>query len=361
MIAIKNYLKNFIYKRNYRMRVLFLTWLAVSLVLVLLSCERDKDRLYIDSRTLLGTKVNVSIIAPNISKASQVFEDVFKEISRIESLMSPVKEGSDVKKINDTATYNPVPVSEETYNLIKKAYELSEKTNGAFDITFAAVGKLYDFKKEPFVLPENKLLWRAISLVDYRYVQFNEFDYSVFLGKKGVTIGLGGIAKGYAINKAIEVIKKNKITSAIVEAGGDIQVIGSRFGKSWKAGLTHPRQREKILLSIKLKNNDSITTSGDYERYAFIGKERYHHIIDPKKGRPTKTFSSVTVICDDPVLADAYSTAIFVMGMKKAKKFLAKHKDIKVILIDLKMNLFASKDLKKRLNLIDKEIEINWF
>jgi thiamine biosynthesis lipoprotein len=310
---------------------------------------------------MLGTEVNISIVAPSISKASQVFESAFSEIERIEDLMSPVREGSEIVKINKNAAYNPVEVSDEVYMLLKQSYKISEETGGAFDITFGALGKLWNYKRKPFVLPEKKLLWRAMSLVDYKYLQFVDEDNAVFLSRKGVTVGLGAIAKGYAVKKAVEVIKENGIRSGLVEAGGDVQVFGSRFGKAWRAGLQHPRRSGEVLLSIDLISEDSATTSGDYERFAFYKGQRYHHLLDPKTGYPAKTFSSVTVICKNPVLADAYSTALFVMGRAKAVEFLKTKKDVYAIMISINGKMFASRKLKERIKLFDSENKINWF
>ncbi len=158
-----------------------------------------------------------------------------------------------------------------------------------------------------------------------------------------------------------KLLKKNGIHSGIVQAGGDLQVLGNKFNKAWRAGLINPRSTKSLLLSVELNHKDSLVTSGDYERFVLVNNERYHHIIKPQTGMPAKTFVAVTVLCKDPVQADALSTAFFVMGKKKVKKYLKKKKGIQVILVDLNMNIFASKSLKKKTKFINKKFLVTWF
>ena len=169
-------------------------------------------------------------------------------------------------------------------------------------------------------------------------------------------IGLGGIAKGYAVKRGIDILRKRGIRSAIVEEGGDLQVMGMKQGKRWVTGLRHPRE-QSLVLALKLDDGDSIATSGDYERFAMYKGRRYHHIMDPRTGFPASGFSSVSVVSSDPVVSDSYATAIFVMGPEQALEFLKKREDLEVILIDRKMNIIISKSLKKDITLFtDREI-----
>jgi len=171
-------------------------------------------------------------------------------------------------------------------------------------------------------------------------------------------IALGAIAKGYAIKQTVKVLKKAGIKAGIAEEGGDLQVFGDNNGRSWKTGVMHPR-KNSLLLIIDLYDMDSIATSGDYARVVKKGKKRYHHIINPRTGKPTETLASVSVICKDPVLADSIATAIFVLGIDGIKKISEKYPELNFIVMDLDMNLYISKNLEDRIKLIEKT-KINW-
>ena len=320
-------------------------------ILPLLACSQEKISV---GKTLMGTIVTITVQSNN-PNARQAISLAFDEISRIEKLMSPFLQESDVYKINHGAAQTAIKISPETFALIEKSYKLSEKTQGAFDITFVPLGRLYNYKDPNFTPPSTNDIKKIKHLVDYKNLTLNSEKHEVVKKYDGVQIGLGAIAKGYAIAQAASVLRKNGIKSAIVESGGDLQVIGTNAGKAWRTGLMHPRKKE-ILLSISLKNNDSIATSGDYERYVEYEGKRYHHILNPQTGAPAQTFASVSVISKDPALADAYSTAIFVMGLN-ALEFLKN--DVSVIMIDLNMNIYISKNLKGRINLL-YNYDVNW-
>ena len=323
------------------------------LLLTIFSC---KDSIHRVSRPQLGTIVNLTIISDN-ETASEASSAVFNEIERIENLMSLYVSDSEISKINSNAGKKNTFVSKEIHKMIKKSVEISVLTNGAFDITFASIGNLWDFKNENFEPPLSSKINKKIHLVNFKNIQINN-NYSIFLKKHGMKIGLGGIAKGYAVQRGVEVLQEKGVKSAIVEEGGDLQVLGTKYGKRWKTGLIHPRGR-KLFLTIDLDNLDSIATSGDYERFIMYRGKRYSHIIDPRTGYPTNTFASVSVVSKDPVLSDAYATALFVMGVDDAIKFLNFHKNISVVMIDIKMNIYISKQLKNRIKLLE-ERKINW-
>ena len=248
-------------------------------------------------------------------------------------------------------------MSREVHDILKKSIGISVVTDGAFDITFASIGKLWNFNQETFVPPAASIINKKIHLINYKNITINN-DLSVILKKHGMKIGLGAIAKGYAVQRGIEILKEMGVESAIVEEGGDLQVLGEKYGKSWKTGLMDPRKK-KLFLTIELDDLDSIATSGDYERFVMHSGKRYSHIIDPRTGYPTNTFASVSVLSKDPVFSDAYATALFVMGLDEAIKFSNFQKDISVIMIDLEMNIYISENIKKRVELFD-QVEVNW-
>ncbi len=336
-----------------------ITCSAIPLLTIALLQACRSERVYHHSNIQLGTVINLSIVAQSEKESSRLARGVFSQIRGIEEKMSPYLENSDVFRINHLAWKGPVKISDETISIITKSVEISSETNGCFDITFASLSPLWNFNKKPFRPPGQSSIKRYLQYVNYRHLIIDKREKSIRLLKKKTKIGLGGIAKGYAIKRGIEYLKNHGVKAAIVEAGGDLQVIGDKFGQHWRTGLLHPRKK-KIVMAISMHDGESIATSGDYERYAMYKNRRYHHIIDPRTGYPTKTFSSVSVISRDPVLADTYATALFIMGKEKAIPFIKKRSGISGILIDLNMTVHASHELRERITPLEK-IDIIWF
>jgi len=308
---------------------------------------------------MIGTLVNITIVADSQEKAIIASEAAFAEIKRIEALMSPVIKGSDIARVNESASRMPITIAPETFNLITQSKNIWKETGGAFDITFASIARLWDYRRTPFSPPPPALVRSMKHLVDSAKMELDEGRKTVRFKKPGMKIGLGAIAKGYAIRRAMEIIRRYGIENAIVDAGGDLQVIGSKNGEDWIAGLIHPRTKQ-IVIGIKMRDGDAVATSGDYERFAMYRGIRYHHIIDPATGEPARHFASVSVICKDPVEADAFATAIFVMGMDRAGELLAKRTDLTVIVIGTDMKVRASRALEGRL-VMPGDVEIGWF
>jgi thiamine biosynthesis lipoprotein len=335
--------------------VLILKRIIILLSLILItSCQGSINRI---GKPLLGTVVNITFIG-DTEKAPKTAQEVFAEIERIESLMSPYRPGSDVYRLNRDGGAGPVTVSAETYDLIRKSADLSAETGGCFDITFASMANLWDYKNKNFVLPSRPAVAALLPLIGSRNIIFNPDKMSISFARPGMKIGLGAIAKGYAVSRGIDVLRKRGVSDAIVEAGGDLQVIGTKHGKPWITGLRHPR-RSVILLTVDLADMDAVATSGDYERFVMRSGVRYHHIIDPRTGYPANTFSSVSVFSKSAVLSDAYATAIFVMGIDGAREFLKRHGEIDVILADQEVNLYISSRLKDRVTLLE-EARVEW-
>ncbi len=327
---------------------------AFAALIVLGACDREINTV---SRPLLGTIVNLTAVCDR-ETAARATQKAFDEIARIEALMSPYREGSDISKI--ARSHGPVMVSPETFALVSQSVEISRLTGGAFDISFASVARLWNYKNPGFIPPSDVALDRARGLVDYRKITLDEKALTVRLAP-GMKIGLGGIAKGYAVKRAVEVLMAEGVDSGIAEEGGDLQVFGSKNGGPWITGLMHPREKN-LVLSIELGHLDSVATSGDYERYAEYEGKRYGHIINPLTGRPAEGMASVSVFSKDPVVSDAYATAFFVMGARKTAEFLESHHDLglAVILIDSDMKMFASAGLKDKITFLEKWPVVEW-
>lgn len=328
--------------------------IIIALIASLWSCRGAVNSV---SRPLLGTMVTVTFIA-DPEDAPATGEAVFNEIARVEELLSPVRPESDVSRLNRDGGAGPVAVSRETYDLVARAVAISGETDGSFDITFAPLEPLWNYKNRNFVPPSSGAVAALLPRVGYEKLRLLPGRGAIAFDRAGMRIGLGGVGKGYAVEKGIAVLRKRGIEAGIVTAGGDLQVMGTKFGRPWVTGLRDPR-RDAILLTLGLEDGDAISTSGDYERFVMHDGVRYHHILDPRTGYPATGFCSVSVLSKSSPLSDAYATAIFIMGPERAREFLDRHSEIGVILVDMKEKLFISKKLKGRVTMLERR-NITW-
>jgi len=324
------------------------------IIIATVSCQKPVNHV---SMPLMGTSVNLTMVC-DTARAGAAAGAAFGEIERIERLMSPVRPESDVYRLNHEGAAGPVTVSRETCDLIKRSADISAETDGCFDITFAALEGLWNYKDKNFRPPSAFAVAARLPLVGSKNMVFDPGHRAIFFARPGMKIGMGAIAKGYAVMKGVEALKAKGVKAGIVDAGGDLQVFGKKFFSPWVTGLRHPR-KESILMTIELEDMDAVATSGDYERFVVRNGVRYHHIIDPRTGYPAKTFASVSVISKSAVLSDAFATAIFVMGLEKAREFLKRHGEIDVILIDEDLKLYVSRRLSDRITLLEKK-KLEW-
>ena len=309
---------------------------------LLLSCSHPQR--YSLSQMAMGTIVTVTVDAPSHEKAHNAIQAAFDKIKQIEAVMSPYKPDSDVSKINANSKTH---VSKDTFTVIEQSMELSHKTNGLFDITFASIGKLWNIQSPDFIPPSPQTINTYKPCIGYQLIHLHPENLEVIKEKPCIQIGLGGIAKGYAIEQAIATLQNMGIKEAIVEAGGDLKVIGNNYGYGYTIGIKHPR-KEGICGTILLFNGQSITTSGDYERFAIYKGKHYHHILNPKTGYPAKSdIISVSVIASNATVCDGYATALFIMGSKQAISFLVHNASLQLqcIIIDTSTKIYVSKSL----------------
>jgi thiamine biosynthesis lipoprotein len=289
----------------------------------------------------MGTRVYVQLWHEDAAEAKQLMRRVMVEMERINQLMSPYKDHSELSRINQLAAKQPVAISAELYRLIEKANYYSEVSAGAFDITFASLGHRFNYREHR--KPDEQSRIEATSLIDYRQLKLNQQASTIAFGKPGMRIDLGGIAKGYAVDNAIELLRRAGVTHAIVTAGGDSRLLGDHRGRPWMLGIKHPRGSESI---ITLPLDDSaISTSGDYERYFEEDGRRFHHIIDPAKGESASGVLSATILAKHSVDADALSTTVFILGPEKGLALVNSLAGISAILIDNNGKVFYSNDL----------------
>jgi FAD:protein FMN transferase len=280
-------------------------------------------------RNMMGTRISLEIDSQDPQQAQVCAEQVFDEFNRIEQLMSPYISTSEISQINNKAGDHPVVVSLELFDLLKTSIKFSNLSDGAFDISFASIGFQYDYRKK--IQPDEKHIQQALPSVNYRNIRL--VANSVRFSQPGMRIDLGGIAKGYAVDRAIGLLQKCGITSGIVSAGGDSRIIGYKDGRPWIIGIQHPRNKDAYALRIPLSNT-AISTSGDYERYFLTKDERIHHIINPHTGHSAKNSWSATVIGPDATTTDALSTTLFVLGAEKGIQLIEKMQNLDAIIID---------------------------
>lgn len=293
-------------------------------------------------QTIMGTRTAVELHAETEQIADKCSQLAFNEMKRIDALMSPYKENSELSKINREASDKAVKISPEFFNLLQRSIEFSEMSDGAFDITFASIGFLYDYRNNK--RPSDEKIGQQLDAVNYKNIKLDETQKSVFFSHKNTKIDLGGIAKGHAVDNAINILSNCSIKNALVTAGGDSRILGDKIGRPWVMGVKHPRDDKKVVVSIPL-SNAAISTSGDYERFYIEDGKRYHHILQPSTGKSVDHSWSVSVLANDALTSDALSTTLFVLGTKKALQLINSLNDIEAIVIDSNGKMFYSSGL----------------
>ncbi len=295
-----------------------------------------------DEQAIMGTRVVVSLWAEDETEARACIGRVMGEMRRVDALMSPFRDDSELARINAAAGREAVAVNAELFGLIRRALRVSALTGGAFDITFASVGDLYDFRAGRH--PDARSLATHLPAVDWRKVRLDARAHSVFLPQPGMRIDLGGIAKGHAVDRGIAILRKCGIRSALVSAGGDSRILGDHHGRPWMMGVKNPRQADGIAVVLPLSDT-AISTSGDYERYFIEDGKRYHHILSPRTGRSVHHTMSVTVLGPDATTTDGLSTAFFVLGPERALALCEALPGVEAVIIDARGRMHYSSGL----------------
>jgi thiamine biosynthesis lipoprotein len=269
---------------------------------------------------IMGTRIYVEIWDTDSAHGEASIDAVMAEMRHIDDLMSHYKPESQLSQINQHAADAPVVVDKELFDLIKLSTHYSEITEGAFDITYASVGYLYNYPKH--IRPTEEQIKAALPAVNWRNMKFDDAHHSVFFEHKGMRIDVGGIGKGYAVDRGIEILQKRGIQHAVVTAGGDSRIIGKRIAadgseREWLVAIRHPDDPNKVVTRIPL-SDAAMSTSGDYERYFDENGVRYHHIIDPRTGHSASMVRSATIIGPTATQTDGMSKTAFVLGAEKA-------------------------------------------
>ena len=288
-------------------------------------------------------------------KTAQAAEAVFKEMKRIDGVMTTWTPDSEVSQINAAAGIKPVVVSDETFTVIERAQDVARRTRGIFDITVGAFKGLWKFDQDmDGTLPAPAEVKKRLALVGYRDLILDKAKKSVFLKRKGMSITLGGIAKGYAVDKCVALLHSLNFTDFMVQAGGDMYIAGKKGDRPWVVGIRDPRGPETSTFASMPIEDHSFSTSGDYERGFVKDGVRYHHILDPRTGQPARASRSVTVKAKDAFTADAWSKVMFILGYKQALEVIKREKltDFEVAWVDDKNEIHTTKGIESQLMIL---------
>jgi thiamine biosynthesis lipoprotein len=291
---------------------------------------------------IMGTAVRVELWADDAQQADEAIAAVMREMHRIDAAMSPHKPESELSRINRDAAHGEVALSAEMAALVARAIEFSQFSAGAFDITYAGVGHLYDYRKR--VRPSEEQLARARDAVGWRHLEFDAVRRSLRFTRPGMRIDLGGFAKGHAVDNATAILRSLGIAHAFVSAGGDSRVIGDRRGRPWTIGIRDPRREGGVVAVLPLEDV-AISTSGDYERYFEEGGVRHHHLIDPETGTSPRSVRSVTILAPDGLTAEALSKCVFVRGVQQGMRLVESLAGVDAVVVDAQGALHCSSGL----------------
>jgi thiamine biosynthesis lipoprotein len=280
---------------------------------------------------IMGTRIWVELWADDQQDGAAAVSAVMDEMHHINHLMSPFRPDSELSRVNELAAQMPVAVGAELFRVIERSLEFSRLTDGVFDVTFSSVGHLYDYRNG--VHPTDEQIKVALQGVNYRQVALDHAAQTVRFERPGMRIDLGGIAKGYAVEKSVAMLRRRGIRHAIVTAGGDSRVLGDHRGRPWMVGIRDPRDRQREVAMLPLTDT-AISTSGDYERYFEHDGVRHHHILDPKTGKSPGEIHSVTIIGPDGMTTEGISTSVFVMGVRRGIALVNALPGIAAVIVD---------------------------
>ena len=294
---------------------------------------------------LMGSRYDLYVVTKNADSGNYYIDMAAGEISRIEKLISSWDSHSETSKINRNAGIRAVEVSEELFQLIQRALTISKLTDGAFDITYASMDKIWKFDGSMRAMPSPEEVQKAVSRVGYKNIVLNEEKRSVFLPVKGMKIGFGAIGKGYSADQAKNLLISKGVKAGIINASGDMTTWGHQpDGKEWTIAITNPLYKEEVFAVLPVSDK-AVVTSGDYEKFVEFDNTKYSHIIDPRSGYPAKGIISVSIIAPSAELADALATSVFVMGTETGIDRINQLPDVECIIIDEKGKIYTSKHI----------------
>ncbi len=303
------------------------------------------------TEAVMGTDVTITVVAQSVKEGETAIDAGMAELRRLDAMMSLYKDGSEITKVNLAAGKNPVKVSREMIEVVEDAAEASKLSGGVFDITVGPLVVLWQMRLKEGKVPTDEEIARIRPLINYRNIVVDKKASTIFLKKPGMIMDFGGM-KGYMADRVKDLLKKRDVNDAVIAVAGDIWVLGRREdGKPWRIGVQHPREPDKTLAVLDLSDR-YISTSGDYERFVIREKKRYHHIIDPRTGKPSTGVISATLIGDRGALIDPLAKAPFILGPEEGMK-IVKKVGAEAIIVDDQGRVFMTDGVK---NLLDQPL-----
>lgn len=323
------------------MRVCLLRFLALFGLLASIGAYADW---YQRDDAIMGTSIHVELWHEEAAQAERLIDAVMTQMRHVDSTMSPYIKTSELYRINELAAVKPQVISPALFDLIRQSIAISELSDGVFDITYASVGYLYNYREH--TKPSNKQIESLLPAINYRWIKLDDKARTIFFAHANVKIDLGGIAKGYAVDRSIELLEKAGVKNALISAGGDTRMLGDRHGRPWMVGIRHPRDRDKNAVMLPLEDV-AISTSGDYERFFEENGTRYHHILSPKTGKSTHVVQSVSIIGPSATMTDGLTKIIFINGVEKGMPVIESVEGYDAIVIDNEHRVHYSKGLQQ--------------
>ena len=305
------------------------------------------------ARLAMGSELRLTTWTADEATAVSAFEAVFGEFDRLDALMSVWRDGSDIQRLNAAAGEHAVPVSPDVREVLRVARQVSDWTGGKFDVTFGALSDLWKFDHDQDNrMPDPDEVRRRLPLINYRALEVDERAGTAFLKRKGMRAHLGGIGKGYAIDRTVDILRRRGFRDFMIQAGGDLYVAGHRSERPWRLGIRDPRgPADRSFAALDLSDG-TFSTSGDYERFFIHNGRRYHHILDPDVGEPARGCRSVTIVTNRAVIADGLSTGVFVLGPTAGMALIERLPDVEGVIVTDRNEVLISPGLKNRLILL---------
>ncbi len=303
---------------------------------------------------VMGSELRIGIWTSAGSTARSAMDEAFRRADGLDELLSVWKPGSPVVAINAAAGDHPVPAGPEVRDVLHRAAQFSEWTGGKFDVTFGVLSGLWKFdaQNEDDKLPDMAEVRRRLPLIDYRQIEIDDAAGTVFLKRRGMSVHLGGVGKGYAVDQVATILRRAGLNDFLVQFGGDMYAAGHRDSRPWKLGIRDPRGPEdRIFASVDL-SDATFSTSGDYERFFMANGRRYHHLIDPTTGEPARGARSVTIVAREAVDADALSTGVFLMGAVEGMALVERLPGVEAVIVSDRNEVLVSSGLKGLVTLV---------
>jgi len=339
---------------------------VVSLLAFVAGCSRQADtptdaapsaghdaHIVARSGLAMGSELTLMAWTADEDPANRAFDAVFAEFNRLDQLMSVWKKDSDILRLNAAAGDHSVPVSKETIDALVTARQVSEWTEGKFDVTFGALSDIWKFDQDQDdSVPSQAAIAARLPLIDYRKLAIDAPAGTAFLQKKGMRANLGGIGKGYAVDRAVALLKDAGLNDFSIQAGGDLYVAGHRGDRPWRLGIADPRAPDGAIFARVDLTDSTFSTSGDYERSFIKNGVRYHHILDPATGQPARLSRSVTIVSKQAVLADGLSTGVFLLGPDKGMALIERLPDVEGVIVGADNQVHVSSGLQGKVEIV---------